>query len=194
MSFAHWDKLLYGIERGECILFLGPELPVDTAEGPRQVPAQTLARRLLQPLDDEGLADLDPRPSDLAWIAQRFVAQEDELSLELGAGAMAPGMAGGDRRPCTTTRRRCRFGSSSRPGSTRSWKPRYAARTRHRRSSGIITAGGTRSCSPSRRLRRPCCSTCTDASTRRRRSSSPRCSSSTSWRTSSHATPVYPTT
>jgi hypothetical protein len=39
MSFAHWDKLLYGIERGECILFLGPELPAVTAEGPRQVPA-----------------------------------------------------------------------------------------------------------------------------------------------------------
>ena len=83
MSFAHWDKLLYGIEKGECILFLGPELAVETPDGPRQVPVQSLARRLLQGLDDPGLASLDPRPSDLAWIAQRFVAQEDEVGLEM---------------------------------------------------------------------------------------------------------------
>ena len=82
MSFAHWDTLLYGIEKGECILFLGPELPAETPDGQRQVPAQLLAHRLVRALDDEGLAGLDPRPRDLAWIAQRYVAQEDQLSLE----------------------------------------------------------------------------------------------------------------
>ena len=65
MPFAHWDKLLYGIEKGECILFLGPELPVEMPDGVPLVPAQSLARRLLRALDDEGLASLDPQPSDL---------------------------------------------------------------------------------------------------------------------------------
>jgi hypothetical protein len=83
MPFAHWDKLLYGIERGECILFLGPDLPVAAPDGPPQVPEQSLASRLLQALDDDGLSGLDVRASDLAWIAQRFVAREDEVGLEM---------------------------------------------------------------------------------------------------------------
>ena len=82
MPFAHWDKLLYGIEKGECILFLGPELPAKTPDGLEQVPTQSLARRLLGALDDEGLTGTDPQPDDLPWIAQRYVAQEDQLSLE----------------------------------------------------------------------------------------------------------------
>lgn len=86
MSFAHWDKLLYGIERGECILFLGPELPIEAPDRPREIPEQSLASRLLHELDDEGLAGFDPQPSDLAWIAQRFVAHEDEVGLEMQLG------------------------------------------------------------------------------------------------------------
>lgn len=83
MPFAHWDKLLYGIEAGECILFLGPDLPVDAPGFPRQVPEQSLASRLFQALDDDTLGGLEPRPSDLAWIAQRFIVREDELGLEM---------------------------------------------------------------------------------------------------------------
>lgn len=83
MAFAHWDKLLYGIEGGECILFVGPDVPVASPDGSRQVPEQSLAVRLLQSLDDEGLRGLDVQASDLAWIAQRFVAREDEVSLEM---------------------------------------------------------------------------------------------------------------
>jgi hypothetical protein len=83
MAFAHWDKLLYGIEGGECILFLGPDVPVEWSDGSRQVPEQSLAIRLLQALDDDGLSGLDVQASDLAWIAQRFVAREDEVSLEM---------------------------------------------------------------------------------------------------------------
>jgi hypothetical protein len=86
MAFSHWSKLLYGIERGECILFLGPDLPVEAPGALREVPEQSLASRLLHALDDEGLRDLDPRPSDLAWIAQRFVAREDEVALEMQLG------------------------------------------------------------------------------------------------------------
>ena len=84
MRFAHWDKLLYGIEKGECILLLGPELPSDGSGGQPQVPAQSLARRLWQALDDERLSD--PKASDLVWIAQRFVTHEDEVSLEMQLG------------------------------------------------------------------------------------------------------------
>ena len=83
MPFQHWDKLIYGIERGECILFLGPELPFATADGRREVPEQSLASRLFERLDHEGLDGLDPRSSDLAWIAQRFIAREDEVDLEM---------------------------------------------------------------------------------------------------------------
>jgi len=86
MPFAHWDKLLYGIERGECILFLGPELPIEAPDGPREVPERSLASRLLAGLDDPGMAGFDPKPSDLAWIAQRFVAREDEVGLEMQLG------------------------------------------------------------------------------------------------------------
>jgi TIR domain-containing protein/SIR2-like protein len=86
MPFANWNKLLYGIERGECILFLGPDLPVDAPGAPRQVPAQSLAARLLAALGDDGRGGLDPASSDLAWIAQRFVAREDELALEMHLG------------------------------------------------------------------------------------------------------------
>ena len=83
MPFAHWDKLIYGIERGECILFLGPELSLDAADGSREVPEQSLASRLFDALDDDALAGLTPRSSDLSWIAQRFVAREDEVGLEM---------------------------------------------------------------------------------------------------------------
>lgn len=83
MPFAHWDKLLYGIERGECIVFLGPDLSIDAPDGPRQVPDQLLASRLLQGIDDEALSGFEPRASDLAWIAQRFLMREDEVGLEM---------------------------------------------------------------------------------------------------------------
>ena len=86
MSFSQWDKLLYGIEKGECILFLGPELSVATPDAGRQSPTQSLARQLALALGDAGLNGLDPQPADLAWIAQRFVAQEDEVGLEMQLG------------------------------------------------------------------------------------------------------------
>jgi hypothetical protein len=83
MPFAHWDKLLYGIEKGECILLLGPELPTHAPGAPQEVPAQSLARRLAQALDE---TDVEPKPSDLVWIAQRFIAREDDVSLEMQLG------------------------------------------------------------------------------------------------------------
>jgi hypothetical protein len=43
MAFDNWDKLLYGIEGRECIVFLGSELPVESPEGKRCLPAWALA-------------------------------------------------------------------------------------------------------------------------------------------------------
>lgn len=80
MDFRNWDTLLYGIERGECILFLGPELPLVTAEGARRVPVEELAARLLAALDGGG-GNLEP--GNLPQIAQRLVAREDEVRLEM---------------------------------------------------------------------------------------------------------------
>src|SRR5262245_11878757 len=108
ISAAHWNKLLYGIEKGECILLLGPELPVEMPDGVRDVPLRPLARRLLRVLDDDGLGDFDPQPSDLAWIAQRFVAQEDEVSLEMELVQWHRHWSHRSRR-CMTPLRRCRF-------------------------------------------------------------------------------------
>jgi hypothetical protein len=86
MPFAQWDKLLYGLARGECILFLGPELAIDMPDGSREVPDRSLAGRLLRELKDEALAEFEPQASDLAWIAQRFLARQDEFGLEMQLG------------------------------------------------------------------------------------------------------------
>lgn len=83
MPFEHWTKLLYGIERGECILFLGPDLPAESPGREPRGPVQRLARRLAEGL---GLANGDTAGSrawHLAQLSQRFLAQEDEVGLEM---------------------------------------------------------------------------------------------------------------
>ncbi len=80
MSFEHWDKLLYGIEQGECILFLGPDLPLVPSGGERRLPARALLSRLLAQLSGE---DSRTDSGDLARVSQRFLAREDEMSLEM---------------------------------------------------------------------------------------------------------------
>jgi hypothetical protein len=83
MAFETWDKLLYGIERGECTLFLGPELPLQPPGGERRIPARDLARRLLHRLAEGGGGDQAGESQDLARIAQCFVQREDEVGLEI---------------------------------------------------------------------------------------------------------------
>ena len=79
MAFEHWDKLAYGIERGECILFLGPDLPLIGAGGERRIPVRDLTARLLSKLP----AQAGDEANNLARIAQRFLAQEEDLGLEM---------------------------------------------------------------------------------------------------------------
>lgn len=83
MEFREWDKLVYGMERGECILFLGPQLPLDLGDGKRRIPAEDLAARLLEQLDDRTSARDSTELHDLARISQRFLAQGAEVDLEM---------------------------------------------------------------------------------------------------------------
>lgn len=83
MEFEHWDKLIYGINRGECILFLGPNLPIESAEGKLLVPAQDLATRLFKKLTKENKERVNIGANQLAQISQRFLDQEDEVGLEM---------------------------------------------------------------------------------------------------------------
>lgn len=80
MAFEDWDKLLYGIQKGECTLFLGPSIPVEHASGPR-IPRAALAERLLARLGPESRRSLDA--SNLAHVTQRFLVEEDEVELEM---------------------------------------------------------------------------------------------------------------
>ncbi len=82
LEFEHWDKLIYGIERGECILFLGPQIPLELPDGGRLVPTHDLAVRLLEQLDKKK-RDLINGPNELAQISQSFLAQEGEVGLEM---------------------------------------------------------------------------------------------------------------
>ena len=80
MSFGDWDKLLYGIQKGECILFLGPDVPL-SASGDGRSPTHSLSERLRQALDDAQAEEHDQE--ELAQIAQHYLAHEDELGLEM---------------------------------------------------------------------------------------------------------------
>lgn len=83
MEFREWDKLVYGIERGECILFLGPRLPLDRGDGLRRIPAEDLATRLLEQLDEQTGARANIESQNLARVSQRFLAQGAEVDLEM---------------------------------------------------------------------------------------------------------------
>jgi len=79
VAFEYWDKLLFGIQRGECILFLGPGLPLASSGGE---PQRALTCRLLKGLD-RGTGDragIDA--GDLARVSQRYLLQEGEIFLE----------------------------------------------------------------------------------------------------------------
>jgi hypothetical protein len=80
MEFRGWDRLLYGVQQQECILFLGPQLPLVSADGERSLPVQTLADRLLARLNGDG-ASVAGR--NVSQIAQRVLAREDEGVLEM---------------------------------------------------------------------------------------------------------------
>jgi hypothetical protein len=75
-----WDTILYGIESDECILALGPELPVGAPDGPRRVAIDLLIERLLQSLGEEGAAT---KPTALPQIAQRYLASPSHAEIDL---------------------------------------------------------------------------------------------------------------
>src|SRR5262245_43261426 len=69
--------------RGECILFLGPQLPLDRGDGKRRIPVKDMAARLWEKLDDGTSARASTELHDLARISQRFLAQGAEVDLEM---------------------------------------------------------------------------------------------------------------
>jgi len=83
VEFREWDKLVYGIGRGECILFLGPQLPLEGADGKPRIPTEDLATRLLDQLYEERGARASTDLNNLARVAQHFLAQEAEVDLEM---------------------------------------------------------------------------------------------------------------
>lgn len=84
--FSDWDKLLYLIEEGECVLFLGPQLPLLSAEGERLDPRRDLIERIVAQFSDEAgePGDGSVRPS-LAVVAQQLLqdAGGGQVSLEM---------------------------------------------------------------------------------------------------------------
>ena len=82
MTFEDWDDLIYGIERGECILFLGQDLPMGNSAAERPVPTRDLALRFLKGLGAGAAAGPNTDSGTLAQVAQRFLAEKDEVSLE----------------------------------------------------------------------------------------------------------------
>ncbi len=86
MAFDDWKKLLFGIKKGECILFLGPDLPLVLGDGTRSSPATDLAWRLAAALKSGGAGGPDVDSSHLAQIVQRFLIEKDELELEMQLG------------------------------------------------------------------------------------------------------------
>lgn len=82
MAFKLWKKLLHGIERGQCVLFLGPELPLVTPEGEQRMPVRDLADQLLAELEEDPGEIPGTDSSRLAKIAQRLLIEGDEYDLE----------------------------------------------------------------------------------------------------------------
>jgi TIR domain/SIR2-like domain len=93
VEFHDWDRLVYGIGRGECILFLGPQLPLAGSGGVTRIPTDDLATRLLGQLDGEPAARASADANSLARVAQRFLAQEAEVDLEMEINRWHQGLA-----------------------------------------------------------------------------------------------------
>ena len=90
MPFSEWNKLIYGIARGECTLFLGRELPVLLPNGERHIPEQALSRALLDKLDLQDENQPTPPAEDLANATRRFLLQEEKIDLQVEPQATSP--------------------------------------------------------------------------------------------------------
>lgn len=94
MAFEDWDKLLYGINRGECTLFLGPELPMLPPDSDPVQPIRLLTDQLFGQLRERGDDTPDLEPDNLPQVAQQFLSVEDDFALEMEVGRWHEGLAG----------------------------------------------------------------------------------------------------
>lgn len=77
---SDWRSLIRIIQKGNCILVLGPDALVDP-EDPRGAPLHIkLARNLAEKLDDDQQLC---RQDDLAHIAQVYQSRHDRITLEI---------------------------------------------------------------------------------------------------------------
>lgn len=79
MPYDDWDTLLECIQEGECVLFLGPGLPLVEADGSRSMPTRMLAEQMLEKLGG-GAPGQEPAAESLPQIAQRLHAEVAEAS------------------------------------------------------------------------------------------------------------------
>src|SRR4029450_440728 len=75
-----WETILYGIESDECILPLGPELPIGAQGDVRQTAVDTLIARLRQSLGDNASA---AKTAELPHVAQRYLADPSHGEIDL---------------------------------------------------------------------------------------------------------------
>lgn len=73
MKKQHWNTLVASIRHGQCILVLGPEIPMDTVGGPADADdssfAEALTRELAADLEEDGLR---VSRTTLAAVAQQY--------------------------------------------------------------------------------------------------------------------------
>jgi TIR domain/SIR2-like domain len=81
MDERHWTTLVSGVRYGECILVLGPEIPVGTVGAPIGAPASSFAEKLTAAL----AADLREKDSGTTLAA---VAQQYEETKGFGASTL----------------------------------------------------------------------------------------------------------
>lgn len=83
MPFDKWRMLLHTITAGECILFLGPDLPLVLPDGTRRCPTTDLARKIAGALEPGDGAAAVADPNDLARAAQCLLIQEEGNAIKL---------------------------------------------------------------------------------------------------------------
>ena len=79
MRDADWTSLVYSVERGECILMLGPDAVSGTLNGER-LPLLTAMAHFVKDKLGPSYAHLDP--SRLSSVAQAAVSHEDPFTLQ----------------------------------------------------------------------------------------------------------------
>lgn len=98
VAFDEWRKLLYGLSRGECILLLGPDVPLVEGGERRVSPVRLLIDQLSSALSTSDSTvdgvECAAESQTLAQVAQRFLNEKDGIELEMQLSSWHQAMAG----------------------------------------------------------------------------------------------------